>query len=264
MESSVPFSSLAPGRSIHQFPKGPQPGTFLHDLLEWAAGEGFGSLARDRQRIVERLEPMCRRHGWEPWLNTLADWLQRLLQIPFSLPEGSPPVSLAQLATEEYQPELEFLFAAHGMDTIMLDDRVTAHTFEGETRPKLQPATVNGMLKGFIDLAFCHDGRYYVLDYKSNHLGEDEQAYGQDAIARAMMEHRYDVQYVLYTLAMHRLLKARLPEYDYGRHMGGGIYLFLRGVNDRGRGVFMDKPPWPLIRALDACFAGKKEPAYDE
>ncbi len=263
VESFVPSPPVAPGRSIHQFPKGPQPGTFLHDLLEWAAIQGFGALAQNRQRIIDRLAPLCRRYEWEPWLDTLADWLQRLLTTPFPLPEEAPPVSLNRLKTEAYQPELEFLFAAHGLETAMLDHRVTTHTFGGAPRPQLQPATVNGMLKGFIDLAFCHDGRYYVLDYKSNHLGEDEQAYVQDAIARAMMEHRYDLQYVLYTLAMHRLLKARLPGYDYGRHMGGGVYLFLRGVNDQGRGVFVDKPPWPLIQTLDAWFSGRKDPTHD-
>lgn len=263
MESSVPVWSVTQGRSIHHFPKGPQPGTFLHDLLEWAAQQGFSTLVENRQRIVERLEPMCRRNRWEPWQDTLADWLQRLLKTPIPLPESAPSVSLSQLATADYQPELEFLFSAHGVDTTMLDDQVTAQTFCGEARPKLQPATVNGMLKGFIDLAFSHDGRYYVLDYKSNHLGDDEQAYGPDAIDHAMMEHRYDVQYVLYTLAMHRLLKARLPDYDYEHHMGGGIYLFLRGVNDQGRGVFVDKPPWQLIQTLDTCFAGHKEPVYD-
>ena len=73
-----------------------------------------------------------------------------------------------------------------------------------------------------------------------------------------MLEHRYDLQYVLYILALHRLLKARLPGYEYGRHIGGAVYLFLRGVNDRGQGVYLDKPPQSLIESLDAAFAGKE------
>ena len=113
------------------------------------------------------------------------------------------------------------------------------------------------MLKGFIDLVFCHHGRYYVLDYKSNYLGENEQAYGSKALAEAMLEHRYDLQYVFYTLALHRLLKARLADYDYQRDVGGAVYLFLRGVHAEGQGVYVDKPPRALIEQLDDYFAGK-------
>jgi exodeoxyribonuclease V beta subunit len=101
------------------------------------------------------------------------------------------------------------------------------------------------------------------MDYKSNYLGEDAQAYGVKAMAAAMLEHRYDLQYVLYTLALHRLLKARLTDYDYQRHMGGVIYLFLRGVDAAGQGVYGDKPPQALIETLDDCFAGK-ENSHDQ
>ncbi|MBS2694220.1 hypothetical protein KFY51_30350, partial [Salmonella enterica subsp. enterica serovar 1,4,[5],12:i:-] len=88
-----------------------------------------------------------------------------------------------------------------------------------------------GMLKGFIDLVFCWQGKYYLLDYKSNWLGEDSSAYTRPAMEQAMAEHRYDLQYQLYTLALHRYLRHRLPDYDYRRHFGGVIYLFLRGVD---------------------------------
>ena len=67
-------------------------------------------------------------------------------------------------------------------------------------------ATVQGMLKGFIDLVFEWQGRWYLLDYKSNHLGMSPADYGRPALERAMVEHRYDLQYQLYSLALHRLL----------------------------------------------------------
>jgi hypothetical protein len=96
-------------------------------------------------------------------------------------------------------------------------------------RPALATATLNGMRKGFIDLVFEHDGRYFVADYKSNWLGPDAAAYTTDAMRDAILHARYELQYVLYLLALHRLLKARLPDYDYDRHVGGAVYLFLRG-----------------------------------
>ncbi len=246
-------------RSIHGFPRGPEPGTFLHDLLEWAAREGFASLAPNRQRILNKIKDICERRDLKGWDEILTDWLQKLLQTPIMLPDALGEMTLAQLSKEDYQPELEFLFAAYMVDTLELDDAVIAAILPAAPRPRLRKNVVNGMLKGFIDLVFCYQERYYVLDYKSNHLGESESAYSEKAMKKAMLEHRYDLQYVLYTLALHRLLKARLPDYDYQQNMGGAVYLFLRGVNDRGQGIYLDKPPQSLIEALDEAFAGKEK-----
>lgn len=115
------------------------------------------------------------------------------------------------------------------------------------------------MLKGFIDLVFRHEGRYYLLDYKSNWLGESAEAYTREAMAAAMQSHRYDLQYQLYTLALHRYLRHRIAGYDYERHFGGVIYLFLRGVeaDNSQQGIFTTRPDAALISQMDALFAGE-------
>ena len=117
------------------------------------------------------------------------------------------------------------------------------------------------MLKGFIDLIFEHQGRYYILDYKSNHLGEQLENYQPDTLAQAMLEHRYDLQYQLYTLALHRLLASRLPNYDYQQHFGGVFYLFLRGMRAgvADHGVFQYRPEQPLVEAMDRIFRGEAD-----
>ena len=112
------------------------------------------------------------------------------------------------------------------------------------------------MLKGFIDLVFCWQGRWYLLDYKSNHLGDTPQAYGKEALEQAMLAHRYDLQYQLYTLALHRLLRQRLPDYEPARHLGGVFYLFLRGMPEAG--IFHTRPSVALVEALDRYFAGEE------
>ena len=141
-----------------------------------------------------------------------------------------------------------------------MDRLVTQHTLNGADRPQVEDGRFNGMLKGFIDLVFEHNGQYYVLDYKSNFLGDNDSAYTDQAMGEAIVERRYDLQYVLYLLALHRLLKARLPDYDYDQHVGGAVYLFLRGVNAPGAGAFADKPPRALIEQLDAMFDGETAP----
>lgn len=248
---------VTPGaRSIHTFARGPEPGTFLHDILEWAAHTGFDRVVHDTAATRDKINSLCTRRGWDLWSGVLGDWLLRLLQTPLLLSETS--ITLSDLGVDRCRAEMEFLFAAHQVDIGYLDRLVTNAVLPGMVRPVLRQDRVNGMLKGFIDLVFCYAGRYFVLDYKSNYLGEDSNAYGQDAMAHAMAGHRYDLQYLLYTLALHRLLKARLAGYDYERDVGGVVYLFLRGVNESGRGVYADKPSAGLINELDKLFKEKE------
>ena len=110
------------------------------------------------------------------------------------------------------------------------------------------------MLKGFIDLVCCYHGRYFLLDYKSNYLGDHLHDYAPDKLAAAITKSRYDLQYSLYSLALHRYLRSRLPEYDYEQHFGGVAYWFLRGVNDKGQGIHLDRLPQADIEALDQLF----------
>ncbi len=256
-ESSLSFTEVFPGKpSIYNFPRGPEPGTFLHGLLEWAANEGFAEVSLDPQSIHDQVEMRCRPRGWEAWVDPLTRWFQDLLKTPFRLPNQGTSVALAGLT--HTQPELEFLFAAHRVNMKSLDHAITRKVLPGAERLPLQPFHINGMLKGFIDLVFEFQGRYYVLDYKSNHLGENTEAYNRNALAGAMLTHRYDLQYVLYILALHRLLKARLPGYRYQRDMGGAVYLFLRGVDRNHKGVYGDKPPQALIEQLDGNFRGEE------
>jgi exodeoxyribonuclease V beta subunit len=138
----------------------------------------------------------------------------------------------------------------HQLSANKLDQLIQSHVLEGTSRPALQARVMQGMLTGSLDLVLQHDGRYWVMDYKSNKL----PSYDNAALQEAVLHKRYDVQYVLYTLALHRLLKVRLPNYDYAQHMGGAVYLFLRGIHTEGAGVHVDRPPQALIEALDVLF----------
>ncbi|RYY65113.1 MAG: exodeoxyribonuclease V subunit beta, partial [Comamonadaceae bacterium] len=144
------------------------------------------------------------------------------------------------------------------VDVAALDALVTRHTLAGAARPALEPRQLHGMLKGFIDLVFAHDGRYYVADYKSNRLGPADADYTVDAMRAEVLRHRYELQYTLYLFALHRLLRARLPDYDYETHMGGAVYVFLRGHAAPSQGLHLERPPRALIEALDRLFTGQE------
>ncbi|WP_313466433.1 3'-5' exonuclease, partial [Pseudomonas nitroreducens] len=234
--------------SLHAFPRGANPGSFLHGLLEWAADENFDV---DEEQLRDQIARRCALRGWEEWIGPLTGWLGQYLRTAFRVPDATP-VSLAGLVT--FQKEMEFWFATRNVDSQRLDAAVIRHTLGGVARPTLQANLLNGMLKGFIDLVFEHEGRYYVADYKSNWLGADDEAYTQEALREALLEHRYDLQYALYLFALHRLLQARLPDYDYDRHIGGAMYLFLRGSSSATQGMYLERPPKALMDELDRLF----------
>ena len=106
-----------------------------------------------------------------------------------------------------------------------------------------------GFIKGSIDLVFCHKDKFYVVDYKSNYLGNDAMFYTRDAIGQNVFghDHRYDMQYMLYSVALQKFLKSRLgDEYQYDKHFGGVLYLYLRGLYEDGPkgnyGIFATRP----------------------
>jgi exodeoxyribonuclease V beta subunit len=124
----------------------------------------------------------------------------------------------------------------------------------GQALPPLEVATFRGMVTGIIDLVFEHEGRFYIADYKSNFLGGQFGDYERPGLVQSVYERRYDLQYLLYTLALHRYLRQRLRGYDYARHFGGIYYLFLRGmrpVSGPACGVYFDRPELALVEALD-------------
>lgn len=274
------------GSSVHDFARGPQAGTFLHGLLEWAGRQGFAALAKDPARLAEQVRwRLQRMPDWQPWQSLLTDWLVRLLTQPLLLDAGGrgrapestldAPVDAGHAPSDggscftlaglrQYQVEMSFMLAVQDIDLPALDAWVRQHTFSGAARPPLLPGQLNGMLKGFIDLVFEHEGRFYVLDYKSNWLGASDEAYRDETMQAAVLAHRYELQYLFYLLALHRLLKVRLPDYDYDRHVGGALYLFLRGSGALSRGVFAARPNRAVIEALDAAFAGQRPLGADK
>jgi len=227
----------------HGFAKGPSAGNFLHDQLEWLAADGF---ALDVQK-AERLQKRCENAGYKAQAGDVVQWLTRVVAQPLRGP-GAPLNALGTLL-----PEMEFWLPAERLHAREVDALCQQHLLPGVSRPQLPDAQLHGMLMGFADLVFEHEGRYWVLDYKSNHLGADDAAYTPQALTDAMAHHRYEVQAALYMLALHRLLRARLGEaYDPAQQLGGAVYLFLRGIDGPADGCCTLPAPLELLDGLDA------------
>lgn len=238
---------------LSQFPRGAQAGTLLHDCLEWAARQGFQRVLDDPSEFVGQVSQACAVRGWDDHGAMAADWLGRIIQTPFQA-GTSEEISLAQLDTPV--PELEFMLASDQLSTTQIDRWVSQSIHPGWPRKAAIPEVFTGMFKGFIDLIYQHQGRYFVMDYKSNALAAAAEGYTQDAMISEVMAHRYDLQYALYTVALHRLLRIRLPDYDYEQHVGGVVYWFLRGLDGPEKGIYFDRLPFELVSQLDRAFDG--------
>ncbi|CAH0174274.1 RecBCD enzyme subunit RecB [Massilia sp. Bi118] len=235
----------------HRFPRGATPGNFLHEQLEWMAQEGFSRI--DEDEFIKRLHQRIVRAGWGNRVDDAMAWLDALVTLPL------PPTGCALSDLEEVLPEMEFWFPSHGLDVGALDRLCRRHLLGATPRPTLPERQLHGMLKGFTDLVFECQGRYWVLDYKSNALGHGDAAYTGPAMAAAMAEHRYDIQGAIYLLALHRLLRARLGEaYDPAEQLGGAVFLFLRGIgNEFTRGCYLIEPDMALLDGLDGLLANE-------
>ena len=214
--------------------------------------------------LAQRLRQRCERAGYAAHADTVLQWLGAVVRTPL------PGVGAPLQGLNTVLPEMEFWLPVHAADARRIDALARAHTFAGAPRPSLAHTLLAGMLKGFIDLVFEHDGRFWILDWKSNHLGAQPQDYAPARLEAAMQTHGYHLQHLLYSVALHRHLGRSLAGYDYESHFGGVLYLFVRGVRPQWRidgvpcGVFHQRCPAAVLASLDALLAGVGAPHVQE
>ncbi len=242
---------------LADFPAGAGPGILVHEIFEKIDFTG----ARAGE-IEERTVAALTGHGLAVSLaDPLVTAIREVLATPLEPGDGAS--RLAAVTREERVDEMPFMLpagdAARPISPADLSAVFDRHATRELSRRYAQRAAtlafppLEGHLRGFIDLVFCRDERWYVVDYKSNHLGRFASDYAASALDACMLEHDYVLQYHLYLVALHRHLRLRLPGYDYDRHLGGAYYLFLRGMSPQhppGCGVLHDRPPRALIDAL--------------
>ncbi|MCP4041837.1 MAG: UvrD-helicase domain-containing protein, partial [Gammaproteobacteria bacterium] len=242
-----------PLRTRFTFPRGARAGEFLHSLFEnidfpSAGGEALSAM------VARKLE----QYGFdEVWRAVVAPWVTAVLDTPL---DPSRTLSLRCVTDDKRLVEMPFQYPLTGLTPEGLNGALRSASIPGDGDPGLVFSTVRGMMKGFIDLVFEHSGRFYVLDYKSNHLGDTLEEYKQGQLVETMRNHHYELQYLIYVVALHRYLKQRLPDYDYESHCGGVYYLFLRGMDPETgleSGVFFHRPEAALIDKLDRLFSGE-------
>jgi exodeoxyribonuclease V beta subunit len=226
------------------FPRGVRTGNFMHGLLEYI---DFADVSQEKnQELVERT---MRRFGMPDELEPeVYAWLEIIVKSP--LPSGT---RLRAIDKAHRFSELDFFFAVKRLDTRRLNSILKR--WDIPPLSGVQERNMTGLLNGQIDLIYEHEGLFYIADYKTNDLGAPVN-YLEGQLEHAMLSSRYDLQYLIYTIALHRFLRQRIPDYDYEQHFGGVEYLFLRGMDGKtSNGVYATRPPLGLIQDLEAMLA---------
>ena len=237
------------------FPRGAQAGMCLHAIFE------FLDFASDDDIAIHALvNKLLLQYGFEMhWTSVVCEWVKSVCKTELSAHSG---LKLNRLTHSQRLDELAFYFPVAGLSVSGIQQSLlpllAPDSPLAEVISQLQFYDLTGFMKGFIDLVFEDQGRFYIVDYKSNHLGHQQTGYQTDELNQAMVSHDYPLQYLIYSLALHRYLRLRLPDYDPEQHLGGAYYLFIRGMQpDWGQaGVFYDKPSVAVLDALDLCLQG--------
>lgn len=239
--------------AVPQWPRGAAFGNCMHEVYEKVP---FAELAADG--IAASLARICEDHGHRGAEQRTIAAMARATVRTELLPASG--LRLAALAPGEALAEIEFLFPLDGARLDALE-RILAREPRHARAPgelSARRAEVAGLMTGFIDLVLRWDGRYYVLDYKTNLLGATRADYAAARLPAAIRAHDYDLQYLIYLVALQRFLRSRLgAAYDYERDVGGALYLFVRGMREGDvAGIHHDRPGRELIDAIDAWCAG--------
>ena len=247
-------------QGIFAFPAGAKTGTCWHEIFEDipfdADDAAVDEIVKDKLTaygFLKKPEHVAKR------CSVTGDMVKKVLNVALpSKNKAHGEFSLKDVARCDRKTEWEFSFSAQaGKRTSALKFAISEHPQYADFMKALgewDREIPGGYLTGFIDLLFRHDGRYYIVDWKSNRRKGKQEDFNAKGVQEEMSLHGYWLQYLVYCVAVHQYLKAALPDYGYDTHFGGVYYLFLRGINGTGDGIYSDRPPKALIEELSSLF----------
>jgi exodeoxyribonuclease V beta subunit len=225
---------------FQELSRGAKTGTALHSIFEYLQfdkPETWDASLKNASKFYPKVIDESKMHFFRQMVEHV---------MAANIEIGRHKVSLGEVSEEKMLPEMEFLFSVESVN------RTEINRLLGEEALLKGESDMDGLMTGFIDLVFEQNGKYYILDWKSNYLGNSVDDYNQTGLEEAMKGSNYHLQYMIYTVALKRWLEKRIPGFDYDKHFGGVIYVFLRGVRkEKSSGIYTAKPLHDNINALD-------------
>lgn len=248
--------------NIFTFPKGAIPGTCIHEIFEKL--DFTFSKDEDAANIIN--ESLIKYGIGSEWNDALLNMVKKVTRAP--LPGKQDGLMLKNIPASDKLNELEFYMplgsiTAKGLSDIFFKSGIKSNQeFAGAMR-NLGFKPHRGFIKGFIDMIFLYKDKYYIVDWKSNYLGNDISDYVADKLKESMKDNYYILQYYIYSAALHRFLSFRNADYDYEKHFGGIFYIFIRGTDTKypSCGIFHDVPQVEDLRSFSSFLSRIPEEA---
>ncbi len=246
-DSAQHIATEKESKTIYTLPFGAALGNVVHGMLE---DFPFAMLAGEADYEDECLA-QCRRFGVTADTGQLMALLRDVTSSPMIADNGKELFVLAGLEEQDVLKEMPFYFHLREGSTERINELLA---FSSVVQP-IEERKLKGYLTGFVDLVCRHQGKYYIMDYKTNYLGDHFRDYTKDFLVAAMHDHNYGLQYWIYTLVLHGFLSNTIPGYEYEKNFGGVFYLFARGMSPEypENGLFFDRPQVAVLDALQKC-----------
>lgn len=225
--------------NIFTFPRGATAGTAIHKLFEDKKFRFDTALRDDHDLIIEKVFNQYQID--QKWKTVTQNMIRNVVSAEI------PGLNLDEVREDEQLREMEFHFKARQPS---LDNILKIIRSEGGVQ-HASKSDLQSFLTGFIDLIVRQNGKYFIVDYKSNYLGDTLEEYGQERLKEEIYNASYDLQYHLYSVALVKYLKSRIRDFNYDTNFGGVAYLFVRGMRSGvGNGVWFHKPDSEVIEQL--------------
>lgn len=268
------------------FTKGNIAGDFLHELMEYLLSRtnfdknDDGCLLKFVEETTQNKKYGSLLKPYDQDISTFnadfTDWLSSIVHANLGIVDSnSHPLSLSCLTSDKCACELEYFMPCKQfkMDEFNL---ICDEFYQSEVEkfgdaiqadlPMLKANDFKGFMKGSIDLVANFEtnigNQYFLIDYKSNFLGGGFKDYSPSQMFKSIFTSRYDVQILIYSVALHRFLKTIVKDYDYEKDFGGVMYLFLRGLqkgtDSISTGIYQIKPKFELVERLDKLFEAEE------
>ncbi|CAL4322850.1 exodeoxyribonuclease V subunit beta [Buchnera aphidicola] len=226
--------------NIHNFPKGKIYGAFLHKILQ---------KINFHKKINQKFLSDCIKKIQisEKWIPIIKVWVENILSMPL---KKNSNMKLMNMNNNNSIKEFQFSLPIKKKITkIKLKEFFKKHDYNYKN---INITNIQGMLNGSIDLVVLWEKKYYLIDYKSNWLGENNQCYNKENIQNEIINNQYDLQYQIYSLALHKYLKIKVSNYSFNNHFGGIFYIFIRSIekNCKNNGIFFILPKKSFINNL--------------
>ena len=220
-----------------QLQKGAKIGNMLHEIFEFIDYSDTTTWEKIISKSIVNYVP--NQDDKEVYHNRLFEMVNQVLHTKIEF--DAQTFSLSAITRDKRRNEFEFNFSIPS-EFKMMDLEQILDNNNGREIVTKRKVDVQGLMTGFIDLFFEHEGKYYILDWKSNFLGDHIDHYNQENLLNGMNESNYHLQYLIYALALEKYLKSKLSNFNFEQHFGGVIYLFLRGNREgETHGVYTQK-----------------------